>query len=288
MKDVAGKIAFITGAASGMGLGMAKAFSRAGMKIMMADIDADELGKAADALKAEGADVDCLVCDVTVEKSLFEAADATLDKFGKVNVLCNNAGVSVGGMTEELSQQDWDWVIAVNEMGVIYGLRAFLPHIKGNGEAGHVMSTSSMAGLVNAGPGWGPYNATKFAVVGMMEVLYSELKDSPVGVSVLCPGGVNTRINDAGRHRPARFGSSDDRPIALNDIGDTLKLGLDPDVVGELVLAGIREDQFYIFTDPRARQWVERRFERIMQGFSWSERSEPLVNAKAPGTVWKS
>ncbi|HAD26594.1 MAG TPA: short-chain dehydrogenase [Alphaproteobacteria bacterium] len=256
--------------------------------MMMADIDADELGRAADALKAEGADVDSLVCDVTVEKSLFDAAQATLDKFGKVNVLCNNAGVSVGGITEELSQQDWDWVIAVNEMGVIYGLRAFLPHIKGNGEAGHVMSTSSMAGLVNAGPGWGPYNATKFAVVGMMEVLYSELKDSPVGVSVLCPGGVNTRINDAGKHRPERFGSSDDRPIALNDIGDTLKLGLDPDVVGELVLAGIREDQFYIFTDPRARQWVERRFERIMQGFSWSERSEPLVNAKAPGTVWKS
>ena len=120
-----------------------------------------------------------------------------------------------------------------------------------------------------------------------MEVLYSELKDTPVGVSVLCPGGVNTNINEAGKHRPERFGTSDDRPIALNDIGDTLKLGLDPDVVGELVLAGIRDDQFYIFTDPRARQWVERRFERIMQGFNWSERSEPLIKANAPGTVWK-
>ncbi|MBV1879855.1 MAG: SDR family NAD(P)-dependent oxidoreductase [Pseudomonadales bacterium] len=288
MQEVEGKVAFITGAASGMGLGMARAFSRAGMSVMLADIDAEKLAAVEAELKAAGAEVASIRCDVTEEQSVFAAAEETIKVFGKVNVLCNNAGVSVGGLTEELSQKDWDWVQAVNQQGVIYGLRAFLPKIKATGEAGHVMSTSSMAGLINAGPGWGPYNATKFAVVGIMEVLYSELKDFPIGVSVLCPGGVNTNIFDAAKHRPEKYGELDDRPIALNDIGDTLKFGLDPDVVGELVLAGIRQDQFYIFTDPRARIWVEKRFDRIMQGFNWSRDCEVLIAADAPGTVWKT
>ena len=202
MRDVAGKVAFITGAASGMGLGMAKAFTRAGMKVMMADIDEKRLQAAAADLKAKGADVDTCRCDITVEKQVFDAATATVKRFGKVNVLCNNAGVSVGGLSEELSQKDWDWVIAVNQTAVVYALRAFLPLMKGNGESGHVMATSSMAGLINAGAGWGAYNASKHAVVGMMEVLYSELKDTPLGVSLLCPGAVSTNILEAAKHRP--------------------------------------------------------------------------------------
>ena len=288
MQETKGKVAFITGAASGMGLGMARAFSAAGMQLMLADIDADKLAAAEAELSAAGTKVASVICDVTDEASVFDAAEETVKTFGKVNVLCNNAGVSVGGITEELSQEDWDWVLAVNQQGVVYGLRAFLPKIKANGETGHVMSTSSMAGLLNAGAGWGPYNATKFAVVGIMEVLFSELKGSPVGVSVLCPGGVNTNIGEAAKHRPAKFGSSDDRPIALNDISDTLKQGLDPDVVGKLVLAAILEEQFYIFTDPRTRKWVENRFERIMAGFKWAEQCEVLTEAKAPGTVWNA
>ena len=288
MKDVAGKVAFITGAASGMGLGMAKSFTRVGMKVMMADIDAARLKSAAADLKAKGADVDTIHCDITVEKQVFDAASATVKRFGKVNVLCNNAGVSVGGLSEELSQKDWDWVVAVNQTAVVYALRAFLPLMKANGESGHVMATSSMAGLINAGAGWGAYNASKHAVVGMMEVLYSELKDTPLGVSLLCPGGVNTNILEAGKHRPEHFGKSDDRPIALNPIDDTLKSGLDPDVVGELVLDAILENQFYIFTDPSMERQIDRLFDRLKLGFAWARNNDHLKAAKQPGLVWRT
>ncbi|HAD09173.1 MAG TPA: short-chain dehydrogenase [Porticoccaceae bacterium] len=285
MKDVAGKVAFITGAASGMGLGMARAFADAGMKIMMADIDAGKLDEAAAGLKAKGADVATLVCDVTKRESVYDAADATVAHFGKVNVLCNNAGINVGGTYEELSQQDWDWVIAVNQLGVQYGISAFLPKIKANGEEGHIMTTSSMAGLVNAGPGWAPYNASKFAVVVMSEVLKSELKETPIGVSVLCPGAVATNIVEAAKHRPSDYGSSGDKPVIPGDANILLEQGLDPDVVGKLVLEGILADQFFLFTDPRMVKQVERRFDRIRQGFDWSANSHALVDAGAPGSA---
>ena len=285
MKDVAGKVAFITGAASGMGLGMARAFADAGMKIMMADIDAGKLSEAAAELTAKGADVATVVCDVTKRDSVYAAADATVARFGKVNVLCNNAGINVGGTYEELSQQDWDWVIAVNQLGVQYGISAFLPKIKANGEEGHIMTTSSMAGLVNAGPGWAPYNASKFAVVVMMEVLKSELKETSIGVSVLCPGAVATNIVEAAKHRPADYGSSGDKPVIPGDANILLEQGLDPDVVGKLVLEGILAEQFYLFTDPRMIKQVERRFDRIRQGFDWSANSHALVDAGAPGAT---
>ena len=288
MHDIEGKVAFITGAASGMGLGMTKAFTRAGMKVMMADIDAKRLQAAAADLKAKGADVDTLRCDITIEDSVFAAADATVKRFGTVNVLCNNAGVSVGGLSEELSQKDWDSVVAVNQTAIVYAMRAFLPLMKANGESGHVMSTASMAGLVNAGAGWGAYNASKHAAVAMMEVLYSELKDTPIGVSVLCPGAVNTNILAAATHRPDHFGKSDDRPIALNPLGETLQQGLDPDVVGELVLDAIRENQFYIFTDPRMERQIERLFDRIKLGFAWARKNEHLIAANQAELVWKA
>ena len=149
MRDLTGKVAFITGGASGMGLGMARAF-------------ADEV------------DVATIICDVTKQEQVKAAADATVERFGKVHVLCNNAGINVGGTYEELSQQDWDWVIAVNQLGVQYGISAFLPKIKAHGEGGHIVTTSSMAGMVNAGPGWAPYNASKFAVVVMNEFVSIE------------------------------------------------------------------------------------------------------------------
>ena len=288
MQDVAGKTAFITGAASGMGLGMARAFTDAGMQVMLADIDAGTLEGAAAELKERGARVSSIVCDVTKEKAVFEAAQATVDAFGKVHVLCNNAGVGWIGRFDELDQRDWDWVFAVNQLGVLYGIRAFLPRIQAHGEGGHVLTTSSMAGLVNSGAGWGPYNSTKHAVVAMSEVLYSELKDTNIGCSVLCPGAVATNIGKAGRHRPPEYGRSARRTVVVGD-GETLDSallkGLDPDIVGRLALEGIQQDQFYLFTDPRMRGSVERRFERIRQGFDWSARSRALVDSKSPGAV---
>ena len=288
MRDVGGKVAFITGAASGIGLGMAKAFTKAGMKVMMADIDDNRLQAVAAGLRAKGADVETYRCDITIERELFAGAAATVDHFGKVNVLCNNAGVSVGGLSDELSQKDWDWVVAVNQTAVVYALRAFLPLIKANGESGHVVSTSSMAGLVNTGVGWGAYSASKHAVVGMMEVLYSELKDSPIGVSLLCPGAVNTNIVDAAKHRPEHFGIGNDRPISLNPLGESLQHGLDPDVVGELVLSAIIENQFYIFTDPGMERLIERLFDRLKLGFAWARNNSHLKAAKQTSLFLKA
>ncbi len=287
MQDLEGKTAFITGAASGMGLGMARAFADARMRIMLADIDADNLERAEAELKERGAEVASVVCDVTKEQSVFDAADATVDVFGKVHVLCNNAGVGAVGRFDKLTQRDWDWVLAVNEYGVIYGIRAFLPKLKSHGEGGHVVTTSSMAGLVNSGVGWGPYNASKYAAVALSEVLYSEVKDTNIGVSVLCPGAVATNIGKAGRHRPPEFGRSDPTPVQVagGTLDEALSRGLDPDIVGRLVLEGIREDQFYLFTDPQMQRWVQRRFERIRQGFEWSARSRALVDSDSPGAI---
>ena len=285
MRDLAGKVAFITGGASGMGLGMARAFAGEGMKLMLADVNEARLGEVEQEFKEKGVDVATIVCDVTKLEQVNAAADATVERFGKVHVLCNNAGINVGGTYEELSQQDWDWVIAVNQLGVQYGISAFLPKIKAHGEGGHIVTTSSMAGMVNAGPGWAPYNASKFAVVVMNEVLYSELKETNIGVSVLCPGAVATNIIDAADSRPSDFGSSGDKPVIAGDVAELLEHGLDPDVVGKLVLEGIQEEQFYLFTDPRMIKAVERRFERIQRGFDWSANSSALVDAKAPGST---
>ncbi|OUS12431.1 hypothetical protein A9Q89_05970 [Gammaproteobacteria bacterium 53_120_T64] len=285
MKDLAGKVAFITGGASGMGLGMARAFANEGMKLMLADVNEARLAEAEQEFKDKGVDVATIVCDVTKLEQVNAAADATVERFGKVHVLCNNAGINVGGTYEELSQQDWDWVIAVNQLGVQYGISAFLPKIKAHGEGGHIVTTSSMAGMVNAGPGWAPYNASKFAVVVMNEVLYSELKETNIGVSVLCPGAVATNIIEAADSRPADFGSSGDKPVIAGDVAELLEHGLDPDVVGKLVLEGIQEEQFYLFTDPRMVKAVERRFERIQRGFDWSANSRALVDASAPGST---
>lgn len=285
MRDLAGKVAFITGGASGMGLGMARAFAGEGMKLMLADVNEARLSEVEQEFKDKGVDVATIVCDVTKLEQVNAAADATVEHFGKVHVLCNNAGINVGGTYEELSQQDWDWVIAVNQLGVQYGISAFLPKIKAHGEGGHIVTTSSMAGMVNAGPGWAPYNASKFAVVVMNEVLYSELKETNIGVSVLCPGAVATNIIEAADSRPADFGSSGDKPVIAGDVAELLEHGLDPDVVGKLVLEGIQEEQFYLFTDPRMIKAVERRFERIQRGFDWSANSRALVDAKAPGST---
>lgn len=283
MLDFNGKVAFITGAASGIGLGIARALAGAGMKVMLADIERVALESAASGLRADGAAVDTIVCDVSDAASMVAAADATLAAFGKVHVLCNNAGVSTGGLVEECDDGDWDWVIGVNFLGVLHGCRAFLPHIKRQREGGHVVNTSSMAGLLGGMAGWGPYNSTKFAVVGLTEVLRQEGREGGFGASVLCPGGVNTNIYEAPRNRPKRFGPQVSKVAFLDDPNE-LKKGLDPNVVGALVVEAIRENRLYIFTDPRFRKLVEKRYQRILQDFDWAANSQALNEAGAPGS----
>ena len=175
MRELAGKAAFVTGAASGIGLAMATAFAREGMKVMLADIEIGALDKAVAALRAGGADVHGVVCDVADPASVDRAAEASFRAFGSVHVVCNNAGVAGGGGIDQISVDDWRWVIDVNLMGVVHGIRSFLPHIRSHGEGGHIVNTASMAGLLNA-PMMGVYNVSKHAVVSLSETLYHDLQ----------------------------------------------------------------------------------------------------------------
>jgi NAD(P)-dependent dehydrogenase (short-subunit alcohol dehydrogenase family) len=282
MLDLDGKVAFVTGAASGIGFGIASALARAGMKVMLADIEQPVLANAAHQLRDAGADVDAVVCDVSQRDAVLGAAAATIERFGKVHVVCNNAGVSTGGLIEECEPGDWDWIIGVNYLGVLHGCQAFVPHIKRQREGGHVVNTSSMAGLLGGMAGWAPYNSTKFAVVGLTEVLRQEGREGGFGASVLCPGGVNTNIYDAPRNRPQRFGPQRSA-VALDLDPNDIKQGLEPRVVGELVVEAIRANRLYIFTDPRFRRQVERRYQRILEDFDWAAQSDALIAAAAPG-----
>ncbi|MCP3414450.1 SDR family NAD(P)-dependent oxidoreductase [Bradyrhizobium brasilense] len=269
MRELAGKAAFVTGAASGIGLAMATAFAREGMKVMLADIETGPLDKAVDALRAGGADVHGVVCDVADPVSVDRAAEASFRAFGKIHVLCNNAGVAAGGGIDPISVDDWRWVIDVNLMGVVHGIRSFLSHIRGHGEGGHIVNTASMAGM-NAGLGLSPYSATKFAVVSLSEGLAMQLRPLGIGVSVLCPSFVRTRIGESGRNRGEQYGPTRQldpaSPMAavVAEIARRLEAGLDPASAAGQVLAAIRDDQFYIFTHPGMRAEVEQRFSAIL------------------------
>ena len=286
MQDLSGKCAFVTGAASGIGLGIARAALDAGMSVMLADIESGALDAAWTALEELG-DVDRVVVDVSQRESVQAAALATFERFGNVHLVCNNAGVSTGGLIEDCTPADWDWIIGVNYRGVIHGCEAFIPHIRAHGQGGHIVNTASMAGLLGGRAGWTPYNSTKFAVVGLIEALRQEGRlhadrQGSFGASVLCPGGVRTNIYHAPRNRPARFGAQQS-DVAPETSAEDFIHALDPDVVGRLVLEAVRANRLYIFTDPRFSGQVQRRFERIASDFAWAADSEALNAAGAPG-----
>lgn len=287
MQDLQGKVAFVTGAASGIGLGICKAAAKAGMNVMMADIEEPVLKAAVPQVEALGADVDSLICDVADRASVHRAAEATVKRFGKVHLLCNNAGVSTGSKIENLKEGDWEWVIGVNLMGVIHGCEAFVPIFKEHGEGGHIVNTSSMAGLLGGQPGWAPYNSTKFAVVGLTEVIRQEGKKGGYSATVLCPGGVATNIFDAPRNRADKYGPQKSY-VAYGDVKDGIAQGLDPDIVGELVLEAVQANKQYLFTDPRFAKLLITKHEKMMADLNWSARSKALTSANAPGAVSES
>lgn len=283
MKDVKGKVAFITGAASGMGLGMARAFAEAGMKVMLSDIEPGPLQREVDDLKARGFEVAGVPLDVTKLEAVQAAARKTIDTFGKVHVLSNNAGIGVFGKSETANMRNWHWVVDVNLWGVVHGLQAFVPLIRSHGEEGHVVSTSSMAGMTGL-RGAGPYNATKFAVVGIMETLMAENRKTNLGVSVLCPGVVATNIATSTRNRQDEYGGAAP-PSAKETIGDILAKGLHPDIVGKQVLEAILDNQPYIFTDPNLRHLIESRHKRLMAGYDWAEKCKALEGIEQSGLL---
>jgi NAD(P)-dependent dehydrogenase (short-subunit alcohol dehydrogenase family) len=269
MRELAGRTAFVTGGASGIGFALGAAFAQAGMKVMLADIETDALAEAVKSLREFGPNVRGVACDVADPVSVERAAEASYQAFGNVHVVCNNAGVAAAGGIDNISLDNWRWVLDVNLMGVLHGVRTFLPHIRAHGEGGHIVNTASMAGM-NSGLGFSPYVASKFAVVGMSEGLATRLKPFGIGVTVLCPGFVRTRIGESGRNRPERYGATQTPDPAspagllLAQIAERLQSGLNPSDVAARVLAAIREDALYVFTDPEMRAELEDRFAAIM------------------------
>jgi NAD(P)-dependent dehydrogenase (short-subunit alcohol dehydrogenase family) len=280
MKEFAGKTAVVTGGASGIGLGMARAFGRQGMNVVLADIDQPAARLAAEALAGEQIKAVPVFIDVAERAAVREAALEAIAAFGKVHVVCNNAGVAVGGQVGEVRERDWDWILDVNLKGVVHGLETFLPLIKSHGEGGHIVNTASIAGLIS-GPGAEPYSATKYAVVAMSEGWVQQLAPMGIGLSVLCPGYVRTRIATSGRARQERYGASPTRDDGFSQmISQAIDTGVDPDIVGARVVEAIKAGDLYIFTDPRFRDIVELRFAAIRAGFDAAAASPALNSVK--------
>jgi NAD(P)-dependent dehydrogenase (short-subunit alcohol dehydrogenase family) len=276
MKDFRGKTALVTGAASGIGRGLARTFAKAGMNLALADIQAEAVESVRREVESLGAKAIALAVDVSERASVERAAEAVMVAFGKVHVLCNNAGVSMSGTPiEQVKPEEWDWVIGVNLYGVIHGVQTFLPLIRGHGEGGHIVNTSSIAGLqVRPGFHSGAYAVTKYGVVALSEALLNELPGTGVGVSVLCPAAVDTRIYETAKVRPARFGGPYARPESdfMREI--LQREGMHPDQVGARVLRAIEDEEFFIFTHSAPRTWIEARHKRIMEAFDRAARFE--------------
>jgi NAD(P)-dependent dehydrogenase (short-subunit alcohol dehydrogenase family) len=268
VENLQGKVAVVTGGASGIGKAVAAAAVAEGMRVVIADIEEGALKLAADELEAGGSEVLSVVTDVADVDSVRELRDRSLDRFGAVHLVHNNAGVGLGGPIWEIPEEDWRWILGVNLWGVVHGISTFVPVLLEQGE-GHVVNTASIAGLTTA-PFLGPYNATKQAVVAISETLYKDLRAAGVtgiGVSVLCPGFVQTRIAESDRNRPAW---APEREVAgaaemREAIQGLVDAGVPADVVGQAVIAAVRNDTFYILTHPELDDAVATRFEDIRE-----------------------
>ena len=271
MKDVAGKVAFITGGDSGIGLGIARACTDAGMKVVITYRSTSHLDDAMKHLAAAGDRVHAINLDVTDRAAMEKAAAEAVQVFQKVHLLVNNAGVGIIGGLSKATYDDWDWGMSVNVNGVFNGIRTFLPRIQSHGEGGHVVATSSLAGLLGHGPA-GVYTASKFAVVGMMEALRAELEGTHIGVSVFCPGLVNTNIGDSNRNRPASLADAGFKPDPkmMAQMREAMKEmkgpppGMDPLEAGQRVLKGVRDNDLYILTTPEYEAEFQARGEAIL------------------------
>ena len=268
MKEVKGKTAFITGGASGIGLGIAKAFAFAGMNIVIADLRRDHIDKAVEYFKSRDLPVHSILLDVSDRKAFKKAADEAEQTLGQVDILCNNAGVNIIRTMDQATYEDWDWLIDVNLGGVFNGIKTFVPRMKERGR-GHIVNTSSIAGIV-AGPGNGIYSATKFAIRGLSESLRYDLAPFNIGVSVLCPGTVATRLEESEENRPEKYeGPVDDETKEARDFTgkifkEVLPTGMSPDEVGEKVLKGILKNDFYILPHPEFKDEFQESFNEII------------------------
>ncbi len=273
--EVDGKTAFVTGGASGIGLGMATAFVEAGMNVVIADLRRDHIERALTEL--EGKNVHAIELDVTDREAFAAAADEAERVFGNVHVICNNAGMGILGPVTLARYDDWDWGLGVLIGGAVNGIQTFLPRLLEHGEGGHIVNTSSMAGVLPIG-GAAIYITAKAALIGLSEALRTELAPEGIGVSAFCPGPVQTNIREGGRSRPEHYADSgyaelerelEDRPNS--------PLWMDPLECGERVLAGIRRDDLYIFTHREFREGAHERFHAMLASFP----DEPLNQERA-------
>lgn len=270
MRNLEGKVAVVTGGASGIGLAMAEAFGRQQMRVVIADIEAEALAQAQRSLESAGIETAAVVCDVSDPSSVESLRHKALEAFGSVHVVCNNAGVGAGGPSWEIPLARWQWVFGVNFWGVVHGLAAFVPLLMGQGE-GHVVNTASAAGL-SAVPYMGPYTTSKHAVVALTEALSMELAFSggTVGASVLCPMWVRTRIAESERNAPPEVLAGGDAPggFGADLVSGLVAGGMDPAEVASHVVTAVQESRFWILPHEEVKGTVTRRAERI-------EREEP-------------
>ncbi len=266
MQDISGKTAIVTGAASGIGLGIATALAEAGANVVMADIQKDAVEAAAHGLSGTNKRVMPVRIDVTTEESVLNALAEAERNFGKLHIACNNAGVPMHGVKlADVPVEDWQFVIGVNMWGIIHGIRHFVPAILKHGEEGHIVNTASVAGVQNRkGTDQGPYSMTKYAALSLTEALEHELEGTKVGVSVLCPGPINTNIARGARNRPDHMGGAKVRETDERVLAERLATtGLDPKIVGERVVDAIREKTFYAFVGAVPADVIRARHRRL-------------------------
>jgi len=277
MKDVAGKTAFITGGANGIGLGIAKALVGAGANVVLADIRERDLAEAKRALGRD-AQVETVVLDVTDRPGFAAAADKAEARFDKVHMLIGNAGIGIGGLVSNATYDDWDWGMGVNLGGVINGLVTFLPRLKRHGEGGQIVTTASKAALIPI-PNASIYIAAKAAILGISESIRAELEADNIGVSAFCPGPVQTSISRSGELRPEKYQANSGYREFEQRLGERLNspLWMTLEEVGERVLAGIRRNDLYIITHPEFRDGTKRHYDAILASFP----DEPINEERA-------
>jgi NAD(P)-dependent dehydrogenase (short-subunit alcohol dehydrogenase family) len=272
MKNVEGKVAFITGGANGAGFGMAQAFLKNGMKVVIADVRQDSIDRAM-AYFRNAPDVHAIRLDVTDREAFARAADETERVFGKVHIVCNNAGINLFVPIEECTYNDWDWLMGVNFGGVVNGVHTFVPRLRKHGEGGHIVNTASMAAFLPSAAA-GIYTASKFAVRGLSEALRFSLYQYNIGVSVFCPGLINSVIYESEKVRPLRFESRENTAKSQKTMDVLPKIhqeGMSPEEVGQKVLAGIRRNSLYIFSHPEFKEELKEIFDEALNSLPEEE-----------------
>lgn len=272
MKEFREKIAVVTGGASGIGEGMARCFAAEGMHVVVSDIEAEAAERVSESLRETGVRSIAVQTDVSSPQAVEALAEKTYAEFGAAHLVCNNAGVCVGGSAHESSADDWRWLFRVNVEGVINGCQAFIPRLIEQGPGSHIVNTASIGGFLPGGEILGVYTASKAAVVGISESYADSIKPHGIGMSILCPAFVTTNLIEAERNRPAEFG---DRPGDLESVlGGGFEQGMDPLTLGRWVVRAVRDEQLYIFSHPEMRPMVQARFDRVMDGFDWADKQE--------------